>query len=73
MSDDEFYEDERLLELVRSLSTRESAEEIRDRIITDVHGFAGDMDQSDDMTVVVVRRPPMPKPSEVNDVRVLPA
>ena len=51
----EFFEEERLLELVQANAGR-SAQDIEDVILADVHEFAGDSPQSDDITLMVLVR-----------------
>jgi serine phosphatase RsbU (regulator of sigma subunit) len=53
LSGDEFGED-RLVELLKQ-SAKESADVLRDRVITEVKTFAGTANQHDDQTVVVVK------------------
>lgn len=50
-----FFEEERLLELVQANAGR-SAQDMEDVIMADVHAFAGDAPQSDDITLVVLVR-----------------
>lgn len=55
-SSGDFYDDERLLALIRRLPTDSlSARQIKDAIIKDVNAFVGNAVQQDDMTIVVVK------------------
>lgn len=51
---EEFYGEERLEALLRSLG-ESSADEVRDAVFADVDRFAGERNQNDDITLVVVR------------------
>jgi sigma-B regulation protein RsbU (phosphoserine phosphatase) len=54
---DEFYGEERLMEML----VREHAEEanvVLERVCSDVAAFAGDRSQSDDITLLILRRLP---------------
>jgi sigma-B regulation protein RsbU (phosphoserine phosphatase) len=53
--DDDYFDDRRLEELLRGDLGDRSAVAIRDRIVAAVRDFTGGMEQSDDVTVVVVR------------------
>jgi sigma-B regulation protein RsbU (phosphoserine phosphatase) len=54
-SEQEFFEEERLIE-VAGANLGRSAGAIQDAILTEVHKFAGDAPQSDDITLFVVAR-----------------
>ena len=51
---EEFYGEERLEALLRSMGSA-SAQEIRDAVFADVDRFAGERNQNDDITLVVIR------------------
>jgi serine phosphatase RsbU (regulator of sigma subunit)/streptogramin lyase len=51
----DMYQTERLLEIVQEASSPLSAQEMVDLIVSDVTAFAGDLEASDDITVVVIR------------------
>lgn len=51
---DEFYEEERLFNVVKHEKTK-SANDLRDYIVKDVRTFTGDAIQYDDMTLVVIK------------------
>lgn len=51
----EMYQTERLLRVVQQIDLKLSAQEIIDEILQDVTVFVGDVEQSDDMTLIVVR------------------
>jgi serine phosphatase RsbU (regulator of sigma subunit) len=52
----EFYEHERLVKLLESIDTFNlSASRIKERIVGDVMQFAGNAEQADDMTLVVIK------------------
>jgi len=51
----EIYQTERLMDVLREADPGLSAQEMVDLIVNDVTRFAGDMDASDDITVVVLR------------------
>jgi serine phosphatase RsbU (regulator of sigma subunit)/ligand-binding sensor domain-containing protein len=53
----EMYQTERLLELIQQADPGISAQEMVDLIVRDVRAFVGDVEPSDDITVVVIRRP----------------
>lgn len=53
----EFFDEDRLLEIVRAAEGR-SAQNIRDDVIAQVDAFVGDTPQFDDMTLMVVVRNP---------------
>jgi sigma-B regulation protein RsbU (phosphoserine phosphatase) len=53
---DEMYQTERLLEVVRQADPSISAQEMVDLIVGDVADFTGDVEASDDITIVVLRR-----------------
>lgn len=52
---DEMYQTERLLGLVKQADTDISAQGMVDLIVNDVAEFSGDVELSDDMTIVVIR------------------
>ena len=52
---EEMYQTERLLEIVRQADSGLSAQGMVDRILEDVTGFVGDVEPTDDITIVVVR------------------
>ena len=53
---DEFYEIERLKDLLNKMDTSIlTAQEINNRIINDVRNYCGDIQQRDDMTLVVIK------------------
>jgi sigma-B regulation protein RsbU (phosphoserine phosphatase) len=52
---EELFEEERLLKTAKA-HLRSSAQEIQEALLAEVHGFAGDAPQSDDLTLVVVVR-----------------
>jgi sigma-B regulation protein RsbU (phosphoserine phosphatase) len=52
----EMYQTESLLEVLRAADSDISAQEMVDLIVRDVSEFAGDVESSDDITIVVVRR-----------------
>jgi serine phosphatase RsbU (regulator of sigma subunit) len=49
------YQTERLLEVVQAASSALSAQEMVDLIVNDVTAFVGDVEPSDDITVVILR------------------
>jgi serine phosphatase RsbU (regulator of sigma subunit) len=51
----EFYEEERMLEVLRACQ-EDSIENIRDALLQDVHNFAGDAPQVDDITLMIIQR-----------------
>jgi sigma-B regulation protein RsbU (phosphoserine phosphatase) len=53
---EEFFEEERLLELGQENLGR-SAQEVQDRILAEVDRFVGDAPQVDDITLMVLARP----------------
>jgi sigma-B regulation protein RsbU (phosphoserine phosphatase) len=54
-SDDEQFGEARLEEVIRSCMD-ETAEEIIDRVVDEVRRFAGEMPQTDDLTLIVMKR-----------------
>jgi serine phosphatase RsbU (regulator of sigma subunit) len=52
---DEMYQTERLLEVVKEADAHISAQEMVDLIVGDVTDFTGDVEASDDITIVVVK------------------
>jgi len=52
---DEMYQTERLLEVIQKADSSLSAQEMVDWILQDVTAFIGDVEPSDDMTIVVLR------------------
>ena len=52
---DEMYQTERLMEIVKQADPSLSAQEMVDLIVKDVTAFVGDIEPSDDITVVVIR------------------
>jgi sigma-B regulation protein RsbU (phosphoserine phosphatase) len=52
---EEMYQTERLLEVVQEASSALSAQEMVDLIVSNVTAFVGDVEPSDDITVVVLR------------------
>ena len=64
---EELFEEERLLEVVRANIAR-SAQVIQDTLIAEVHEFVGDAPQFDDITLMVLVRGPMER--RTHDLRV---
>ena len=54
-SDQLYMETDRLTRLINGLDKTMNAEAVIDAIIDDVHDFSGDAQQSDDMTIVVIK------------------
>jgi serine phosphatase RsbU (regulator of sigma subunit) len=55
-NDEEIYGTERLLNLVAGMDSSASAEDVIQAILQDVGDFAGNAEQYDDMTVVVMKK-----------------
>jgi sigma-B regulation protein RsbU (phosphoserine phosphatase) len=52
---DEMYQTERLLEVLKGADASISAQEMVDLIVGDVAEFTGDVEASDDITIVVLQ------------------